>query len=92
MPVFDFPTGDVLDADGTFYDRKNNTNKLTSLFNRTTLNDLGYLHGGMTFHNIEARNVKTQLLFDGQQGAIQASLLNAYRATISFELQTYTRI
>ena len=92
VPVFDFPTGDVLDADGTFYDRKNNTNKLTSLFNRTTLNDLGYLHGGMTFHNIEARNVKTQLLFDGQQGAIQASLLNAYRATISFELQTYTRI
>lgn len=92
VPVFDFPTGDVLDADGTFYGRKTNDNKLTSLFNRTTLDDLGYLHGGMSFHKVEARNVKTRLLFDGPQGAIQASLLNAYRATISFEIQTYTRV
>lgn len=92
IPVFEFTTGDVLDSDGTFYGRKNNNNKLTSLFNRITLNDLGYLHGGMTFHNVEARNVKTQLLLDGHQGTIQAGLLNAYRATISFEIQTYTRI
>lgn len=92
VPVFDFPTGDVLDADGTFYGRKENDNKLTSLFNRATLDDLGDLHGGMTFHNIEARNVKTSLFLNGQQGSIQASFLNAYRATISFEIQTYTRV
>lgn len=91
IPVFDFTTGDVLDSDGTFYGRKAISNKLTSLFNRTSLNDLGVLHGGMSFHEIEARNVKTNLFFDGPQGAIQASLLNAFRATISFEIQTYTR-
>jgi hypothetical protein len=90
-PVYDFPTGDVLDADGTFYGRKITDNKLTSLFNRTSLNDLGLLHGGMTFHNVEARNVKTNLFLDGPQGAVQASLINAYRATVSFEIQTYTR-
>ena len=92
VPVFDFPTGDVLDADGTFYGRKENNNKLTSIFNRTSLDDLGVLHGGMTFHNIEARNIKTGLLFEGRQGALQANKLNAYRATISFEIHTYTRI
>lgn len=90
-PVFEFTTGDVLDVDGTFYGRKENENKLTSLFNRTSLDDLGILHGGMTFHNVEARNVKTGLLFQGYNGALQASQLNAYRATISFEIQTYTR-
>lgn len=89
--VFDFTTGDVLDADGTFYGRKENSNKLTSIFNRTSLNDLDILHGGMTFHDVEARNVKTGLLFEGYQGALKASQLNAYRATISFEIQTYTR-
>ena len=92
IPVFNFPTGDVLDADGTFYGRKTIGNKLTSLFNRTSLNDLGILHGGMTFHNVDARNIKTNLFLDGPQGAVQASLLNAFRATISFEIQTYTRI
>jgi hypothetical protein len=90
-PVYDFTTGDVLDADGTFYGRKENSNKLTSIFNRTSLNDLGTLHGGMTFHDVEARNVKTGLLFEGYHGAVQASQLNAYRATISFEIQSYTR-
>lgn len=90
-PVYDFPTGDVLDVDGTFYGRKENTNKLTSLFNRTTLNDLNVLHGGMTFHDIKSRNIKTQSLLEGTYGTIQASDLNAFRSTISFEIQTYTR-
>ncbi len=90
-PVFEFTTGDVLDSDGTFYGRKTNSNKLTTLFNRMSLNDLGILHGSMTFHDVEARNVKTNLFLDGPQGAVQASLLNAYRATVSFEIQTYTR-
>lgn len=90
-PVYDFPTGDVLDVDGTFYGRKEDSNKLTSLFNRTTQNDLGILHGGMTFHEVQSRNIKTQSLIEGAYGAIQASDLNAYRSIISFEIQTYTR-
>jgi len=88
-PVYDFVTGDVLDHDGIFYGRKSNNNKLTSLFNRTTLNDLEILHGGMTFHNVSSRHVKLPLLVT--QDSIMLSNLNAYRSKISFEIETYTR-
>ena len=89
-PVYDFETGDVLDYDGTFYGRKANNNKLTSLFNRTTLNDLKILHGGMTFHKVSSRNVKLPLLISRDDVMLNA--LNAYRSKISFEIETYTRI
>lgn len=88
-PVYDFTTGDVLDYDGTFYGRKVNSNKLTSLFNRVSLNDLKVLHGGMTFHNVSSRHVKLPLLMSNDD--IMLSNLNAYRSKISFEIETYTR-
>ena len=90
-PVYDFPTGDVLDSDGTFYGRKDNTNKLTSLFNRTSLNDLEQLHGGMSFQKVSARHVSLPLLMSRNRGEVMLSDLNAYRSRISFEMETYTR-
>ena len=90
-PVYDFPTGDVLDSDGTFYGRKDNTNKLTSLFNRTTLNSLEQLHGGMSFQKVSSRHVSLPLLMSRNRGEVMLSDLNAYRSRISFEMETYTR-
>ncbi len=90
-PVYDFPTGDVLDFDGTFYGRKENSNKLTSLFNRTSLNNLNHLHGGMTFNKVSSRHVNLPLLMSRNRGEVMLSDLNAYRSRISFEIETYTR-
>lgn len=90
-PVYDFPTGDVLDADGTFYGRKNNNNKLTSLFNRVTLNELEQLHGGMSFQKVSSRHISLPLLMSRNRVEIMLSDLNAYRSRVSFEIETYTR-
>lgn len=90
-PVYDFSTGDVLDYDGTFYARKTTYNKLTSLFNRTSLNDLSELHGGMEFINVSSRHVKMPLILSRERNELLLSDLNAYRSKISFEIQTYTR-
>lgn len=90
-PVYDFPTGDVLDFDGTFYGRKTNNNKLTSLFNRTTFNDLEVLHGGMEFRNVSSRHVRQPLLISRDRSETMLSDINAYRSKISFEIETYTR-
>lgn len=90
-PIYDFPNGDVLDYDGTFYGRKNNLNKLTSLFNRTTLNDIGVTHGGMTFIKASARHVNLPLVMSLSRNEVMLSDLNAYRSRISFEIEIYTR-
>lgn len=90
-PVYDFPTGDVLDYDGTFYGRKHTFNKLTSLFNRTSLNDLSELHGGMAFTKVSSRHVNLPLLMSRNRGEVILSDLNAYRSRVSFEIETYTR-
>lgn len=90
-PVYDLSNGDILDFDGTFYGRKVNPNKLTSLFNRTSLNDLNELHGGMQFENVSARNIDLSLILSGDSNASTVSDLNAYRSKISFDVITYTR-
>ncbi len=90
-PVYDFPTGDVLDADGTFYGRRDNINKLTSLFNRSSLNDLNELHGGMDFNKVSSRHVNLPLLMSRNSSEVMLSDLNAYRSKISFEMESYTR-
>jgi len=89
-PVYNFPTGDVLDYDGTFYGRKTNNNKLTSLFNRITLDDIEYLHGNMLFNKVSSRHIKLPLIASNDSST-SLSNLNAYRSKISFELDTYTR-
>jgi len=91
FPVYDFSTGDVLDFDGTFYGRKENNNKLTSLFNRTTLDDLEVLHGGMMFNNVVSNHIKIPLLMSSDRNEDMLSDLNAYRSKVSFEIETYSR-
>ncbi len=89
--VYDFTTGSILEFDGTFYGRKTNNNKLTSLFNRTTLNDLSELHGGMEFEDVSARNIDLPLILSEDAQPSLVSDLNAYRSKISFKAITYTR-
>lgn len=90
-PIYSFPTGDILDFDGTFYGRKSNNNKLTSLFNRTTLDNLGVTHGQMIFENVISRNVRLPILMTRDANESLLSDLNNYRSRISFELVIYTR-
>ena len=90
-PVYEFTTGDVLAHDGTFFGRAENMNKLTSLFNRITLNDENILHGSMMFTNVSARHISLPLLGPIVKTDITQSELNAYRAVISFDVETYTR-
>lgn len=90
-PIYDFPTGDVLDYDGTFYGVKGNSNKLTSLFNRTTLNDMNVTHGNMNFLKVSSRHVNLPLVMSRSRNEVMLSDLNAYRSRISFEIEIYTR-
>lgn len=90
-PVYNFPTGDILEFDGTFYGRKGNNNKLTSLFNRTTLNDLNEIHGSMEFEDVSARNIELPLLMSGDSNEPMLSDLNAYRSRITFKAIVYDR-
>jgi len=90
-PVYKFLTGDVLDYDGTFYGRKSVSSKLTSLFNRTTLNDTKELHGGMTFNKVSSKHVNLPLVMSLNRNEVMLSDLNAYRSRVSFEVETYTR-
>jgi len=89
-PVYSFPTGDILEFDGTFYGRKDN-NKLTSLFNRTTLNNLNEIHGSMEFEDVSSRNIDLPLLMSGDSNEPMLSDLNAYRSRITFKAITYNR-
>jgi len=90
-PIYTFSTGDVLDYDGTFYGRKSVANKLTSLFNRTTLNDTKEIHGGMTFNKVSSKHVNLPLVMSLNRNEVMLSDLNAYRSRVSFEVETYTR-
>lgn len=90
-PIYSFATGDVLDYDGTFYGRKTNSNKLTSLFNRTTLNDTREVHGGMTFNKVSSKHVNLPLVMSLNRNEVMLSDLNAYRSRVSFEVEVYTR-
>jgi len=90
-PVYEFTTGDVLAHDGTFFGRTENMNKLTSLYNRITLNDENIIHGSMMFTNVSARHISLPLLGPIVRTDITQSELNAYRAVISFDVETYTR-
>lgn len=85
-PLYDFPLGDVLDYDGTFYGRKDNPNKLTSLFDRTSNKNI---IGNLKFLNITARNVGLPPILSRNREEVMSDL-NAYRAKISFDLVSYT--
>ena len=96
-PLYDFPLGTMLDYDGTWFgrgptslDSGKTMNKLTSLFNRQTLNDTGVIIGNMEFHNVVARHVSLPLLMTRDRNEVMLSDLNAYRSKVSFDLVTYT--
>ncbi len=85
-PLYDFPTGGALDYDGTFYGRRDNTNKLTSLFSRETFNGSSMLQ----MEDVIARHVNLPLVMTRTSDQVMLSDLNAYRSKVSFNLVSYT--
>jgi len=85
-PLYDFPLGDVLEYDGTFYGRKDNPNKLTSLFDRTSNKNV---IGNLKFENVSARNIGLPPILSRNREEVMSDL-NAYRSKVSFDLVSYT--
>jgi len=88
-PLYDFPLGTMLDYDGTWYGRKQNSNKLTSLFNRR---HASHVIGNMEFMNVTSRHVSLPLVMTRDRSEVMLSDLNAYRSKVSFDLVTYTYV
>ena len=88
-PLYDFPLGTMLDYDGTWYGRKDNMNKLTSLFNRQ---HSSHVIGNMEFLNVTSRHVSLPLVMTRDRNEVMLSDLNAYRSKVSFDLITYTYV
>ena len=88
-PLYDFPLGTMLDYDGTWYGRKENSNKLTSLFNRQ---HASHVIGNMEFLNVASRHVSLPLVMTRDRNEVMLSDLNAYRSKVSFDLITYTYV
>jgi len=86
-PMYDFPLGTMLDYDGVWYGRKDNPNKLTSLFNRQ---HASHIIGNMEFMNVTSRHVSLPLVMTRDRNEVMLSDLNAYRSKVSFDLVTYT--
>lgn len=81
----DFPNGSPLDYDGTFHGRRDNSNKLTYLYNRTGISNTSRLY----FDNVTARHVNLPILMTRGQDDVFLSDLNAYRSKVSCELILY---
>ncbi len=91
-PIYDFPSGSILDYDGTFYGRRtlldripDPINKLTFLFDRSVVLNVSKLH----FDNVSARNINLPLVMTRSQDSVILSDLNAYRSKISFDMLSY---
>lgn len=87
-PLYEFPLGTMLDYDGTWYKRKSNYNKLTSLFNRQHNTNI---IGNMEFENVTSRHVSLPLVMTRDRNEVTLSDLNAYRSKVSFDLVTYVK-
>jgi len=91
--LLDFKTGTALDYDGTFYGRRDlvqpetpqDTNKLTYLYDRTTVENVSRLY----FENVTSRHVSLPLIMTRGKDEAMLSDLNAYRAKVSFDLFCY---
>ncbi len=86
-PLYDFTLGTMLDYDGTWHGRKENMNKLTSLFNRQSAS---HVIGNMEFINVTSRHVSLPLVMTRDRNEVMLSDLNAYRSKVTFDLITYT--
>lgn len=91
-PIYDFPTGSVLDYDGTFYGRKNlldriasPENKLTYLFDRSKVFGVSSLY----FDSVTSRHVNLPLVMTRGTDEVMLSDLNAYRSKVSFDMYYY---
>ena len=87
-PLYNFPTGTVLDYDGTFYGRRSAAtpaNKLTYLFNREKVLNVSQLQ----FDSVVARHVNLPLVMSRGRDEIMLSDLNAYRSKVSFNVFSY---
>ena len=94
---YDFPKGTMLEYDGTWYGRKTNMNKLTTLFDNSTLNYLGTninasIGGVIQFENVTSRHINLPLIMTRSADEVLLSDLNAYRSKVSFDLVYYTYI
>jgi hypothetical protein len=85
VPIYDFNSGSVLDYDGTWYGRKNNLDKDTTLFDRTTMSGVSML----MFNNVSARHISLPLVMSRGRSEIMLSDLNAYRSKITFDMFSY---
>ena len=81
--LYDFPEGTILDYDGTFKGRKENTDKSTNLFLRTTVSGTSNLK----FDNVEMRHINLPVT-ESYNNSIPSSI-NAYRSRINFDLTSY---
>ena len=95
-PIYNFPTGSVLDYDGTFYGRRdledrdtnprpNPENKLTYLFDREHVLHVSRLQ----FESVTSRHVNLPLVMTRGRDEIMLSDLNAYRSKVSFNMISY---
>jgi hypothetical protein len=89
-PLYDFTNGTVLEYDGTWYGRKENINKLETLFNVSNVS--GYLGNRCTlqFENVTTRHISLPLIMTQNRDEVMLSDLNAYRSKISFDMVSYT--
>ncbi len=85
-PILDLPLGTILDYDGTWYGRRNNPNKLQTLFDISRVDDV---IGNMRFDNVTSRHISMPLIMTRNRDEVMLSDLNAYRSKISFDLVSY---
>lgn len=90
-PVYDFPTGSVLDADGTFYGRKKLVDrfpegipddKLTYLFDRRR--DISI--SNMRFEGVSSRHINLPDIVFRNRDEVMLSSVNRYRTKVSFRM------
>ena len=88
-PLYNFPTGSVLDYDGTFYGRgsppNKSMNKLETLFGRDRIPLVTRLH----FDNVTSRHVNLPLIMSRGRNEIMLSDLNAYRSKVTFDMFSF---
>jgi hypothetical protein len=94
--LYGFPTGSVLDYDGTFYGRVTEsgtlkTNKLTYLFDRSPIidEDGAVRISRLYFDSVTSRHVNLPLIMTRGRDEVMLSDLNAYRSKVSFDMFSY---
>jgi len=95
-PLYNFPSGTILDYDGTFYGRRDlddripeslimSLNKLTYLFDREHMPYMSTLK----FDSVSARDVTIPMIMTRGRKETTFSDLNAYRAKVTFDMYSF---